>query len=191
MKIVALLSAWTLIVYLTGPIVTALVQATAFRASVARMGDLAQHSRYDAAARLLDLYDAHNPPPLVLYQIVPDYCGYGELSDDAEKGYEYLFTASLLTHSRFQRRLRIERFTAVLTDFGAAFLGNCISRTVLARACESYIRRVLDRNGIRYARDLPVKSPDGHEQKVENSVTCRFLDGIAARAGQPLVGVER
>jgi hypothetical protein len=38
---------------------------------------------------------------------------------------------------------------------------------------------------------MPVNSPGGHEQKVEDSVTCRYLDDTATRAGQALAGVQR
>jgi len=188
LKIAALLLIWTLAVYLAGPIVTALARAATFRAAVTRMDDQARaHARYVTAERLLDLYDARNPPPPVMYQVELDYCGYEPLPDDeTSKGLDYLWVAGLLTDNKFQRRLRIERFTATLGDFGFVFLGNCISGTVLAHRCELYVRQVLERNGIRYARDMPTTSPDKHEARIRHAVTCRYLDGVAARARRPL-----
>jgi hypothetical protein len=188
LKIAALLFIWTLAVYLAGPLVTALVRATAFQVSFARTDEEARtHARYVIAHRLLDVYDARNPPPLMLHQIEHDYCGYAPSSDDAvEKGLDYLFVATILTDNQFQRQLRLERFTTTISDFGFAFLGNCISSTVLAHQCELYVGRVLERNGIRYTRDLPSGSPDQHEQKVQHAVNCRYLDGVAVRAGRPL-----
>jgi hypothetical protein len=190
LKIAASLIVWTATVYLVGPIITALARASTFQASLARMDDVARaRARYVAAERLLDLYDARNPPPLIMYHIVRDYCGYKQPSDDTVwEGLDYLFMASLLIDNRYQRRLRMDRFTATLSDFGFVFLGNCISSTVLAHLCEMHVGHVLERNDIRYTRDLPTGSPDRHEQRVKEAVNCRYLDGVAARAGRPLAG---
>lgn len=190
LKIAATLIVWTVTVYLAGPIITALARASTFQASLARMDDVARaRARYVAAERLLDLYDARNPPPLIMSQIERDYCGYKEPSDDTvREGLDYLFMAALLIDNRYQRRLRMDRFTATLSDFGFVFLGDCISSTVLARLCEMHVGHVLERNGIRYTRNLPTASPDGHEQRVKEAVNCRYLDGVAARERQPLAG---
>lgn len=191
LKIAAMLIVWTVTVYLTGPIITALARASAFQASLARMDDEARaRARYVAAERLLDLYDARNPPPLIMYQIERDYCGYKQPSDNAvREGLDYLFMAALLIDNRYQRHVRMDRSTATLSDFGFVFLGNCISSTVLAHLCERHVGHALERNGIRHTRDLPTASPDRHEQRIKEAVNCRYLDGVAARAGRPLAGV--
>ena len=191
LKIAATLIVGTVTVYLAGPIITALARASTFQASLARMDDVARaRARYVAAERLLDLYDARNPPPLIMSQIERDYCGYKEPSDGAvREGLDYLFMAALLSDNWYRRHFRVRRFTATLSDFGLVFLGNCISSTVLAHLCEMHVGHVLERNGIRYTRDLPTASPDRHEQRVKEAVNCRYLDGVAARAGRPLAGI--
>ena len=191
LKIAAMLIVWTVTVYLAGPIITALARASAFQASLARMDDVARaRARYVVAERLLDLYDARSPPPLIMSQIERDYCGYKEPLDGAvREGLDYLFMTALLSDNWYQRHLRVDRFTATLSDFGFVFLGNCISSTVLAHLCEMHVGHVLEQNGIRYTRDLPTASPDRHEQRIKDAVNCRYLDGVAARARQPLAGV--
>jgi len=188
-KVTAAVVAWTLAVYFIGPVITALARAAAFRASLARMDDDARaHARNVIADRLLDLYDARNPPPQVLYQIERDYCGYDLPSNQEDlKGLDYLWEAMLRSDADAQRRIRLQRFGSMLSDFSFSFLGSCISSTILAHQCETYVGHVLDRNGIKGMRDMPT---DPNEQRVQDGVTCRYLDGVAARAGRPLVGAQ-
>ena len=72
-----------------------------------------------------------------------------------------------------------------LSGFELTFLDSCIRLTMFAGLCGRRVGTALEQAALDSPAALPAAGPR-FDQTRESATLCRYLDGIAARQGQPL-----
>lgn len=160
-----------------------------------------------AALRLMTAFDDRYPAEPSLYSIEFDGdvtdCGYDvDLVGQAEPfdpfGQTWTpYTGYFdLTHWRSDdwrreaERRRVEFVARQLSPFELTFLSRCIGETAFADLCGEKVRNLLDSGNRLRSDSMPADEPR-YEQPRQNRTICTYLDGLAARRGQPLSAGRR
>lgn len=197
MAIARRLAAWALIFglgLLLGPLLVAAI------AGFAASSDDA--ARSGAAYRLLGAYDERYPQYSLAsrdWQRAASDCGYdferlfGGATPPLAEGREWTpfsgyFDLILWQGGEFRKeveRRRAAHLTRQLGSFELTFLNICLRETVFAGLCGRSVASALDQGGLSSPSSLPSGGPR-FDQTRESTTLCRYLDGLAARQGQPL-----
>jgi len=157
------------------------------------------------AEELILAYDRYNAPRDLLVSSLPDSvnmdCGYRDgdflIGDSNPRivlrpglnadwtpatGYDDLLRWKSDIYWHLLRFTRGRVLADQLSGYSIRTLNDCISHTALAPICAAYVRGKLRPK--RYENAW--LSPPAFDQRRENITICRYLDGIAARAGKTL-----
>jgi hypothetical protein len=172
-----------------GPILVAAV------ASLSARSDSFPHNR--AAFHLLADFDDRYPAPLLMasrdFGLIARKCGYGdELFSDFSltEGQKWTpstgyFDLMMWLEDEFRTetdRRRAEQLGQHFNSYSLAFLDRCLRQTALTPFCGEEVRLVLKEGNLLSRFSLP--SP--FDQPRRTKTICTYLDGLAARNGQPL-----
>lgn len=163
-----------------------------------RLGDT-EELEVDPAYHLLSAFDDRYPEGIPMSQLdldgVARDCGYSSalIGRDLPPGLHdqrwtpaagYFDLTMWLDDEFFQetKRRRVEQLREHLTGYELRFLDGCLRKTSFAGLCGLPVRRILKQSNL--LSQYSLNSPFAQPRRTKS--ICTYLDGIAARKGQPL-----
>ena len=177
--------------FLMGPLFAVAITSMKFRDPQALQVDPAYH--------LLSAFDDRYPEGIITRQMdldgVARDCGYTEelygrdlspgLRDQRWTPATGYFDLMMWLDDEFSqevKRRRAEQLRQHLTDYQLRFLDGCLRWTVFAGLCGGQVRHLLKQENLLSQSSLNSPFP----QPRRTQTICTYLDGIAARKGEPL-----
>jgi hypothetical protein len=174
-----------------------------FAAGKGLLAAMGETDRGAQSFALLAAYRDHRPPDISLANLdvqgeIRD-CGYDEerLFSPGDRGpigphgrwtqYGGYFDLFLWRRGEWRERgddLRLDLLTAQTSAFSSEFLRICMRQSLLAPLCAGRVHAILDAAQLDSPDSVPASSRI--DETRWNRTICAYLDGVAARNGQPL-----
>ena len=159
-------------------------------------------TRWRSAYQLLNAYDELYPEyalPSLNWAGAASDCGYdfeqlfGSATPPSTEGrgstpFTGYFDLILWESGEFREeveRRRAEHLARRFSGFELTFLNGCVRHSVFAYLCGRRVGKTLSTGRLDSRSSLPANGPRFNQTR-QSTTLCRYLDGLAARQGQPL-----